>query len=475
MEVPSRISLLFSREMNNSSSPITDADPRQGWISSPDGRGTMSIIWSCVVTTFLCCWSVLVINLPGPESTQWSTISRKLFLLGLCAVAPEIIFQVALGQWLSARNSKRLFNASGYSEWTLRHSFFVDMGGLHLQCPGHSSFPINTRQLHYLIDKEYVDYPSIKENQIRDRNKVDGTLRIITLVQTLFFMTNMLLRAIQKLAITALELSTSAFVVMSISITVFWFRKPADVVRCEFIETNVPIATILADHDLSVEDVYTYTPLDFIGREEWSWSILWMHGLNCLRKLHLAGQPQELPVQRFQNTISPVIQGWFLVLFAVLSLAYLGIFVAGWHYDFPTSNEQILWRSASLIALITASLVFITQQFFFHWCPSLSQRSNRVRFSSKVRQNPCIQRACDWLKLINDKFDDLTASLRNNSVSKVPALDAPVGAVLMTWFLGFFYVSARAYIIVADFVELRSLPRSAYRTLNFSSLTPYVP
>lgn len=472
---------LLATKMSNISSSTTGADDRQGWTPSPDGRGTMSIIWSCAITTFLCCWSVLVINLPGPESTHRSTFSRKLFLLGLCAAAPEAIFQVALGQWLSAKDSQRLFHGSGYSDWTLRHSFFVDMGGLHLRCPGHSSFPINSRQLHFLITNGYVTYPSIEENQIRDRNKVDGTLRLLTLIQTLFFQTNMLLRAVQKLAVTALELSTSAFVVLSISTTVFWFRKPADVERCEFIEANVPIATILANHNLPVDAAYNYTPLDFIGREEWSWSILWMHGLNCLRKLHLAGQPQQLPVQRFQNTIVPVIHGWFLALFAVLSLVYLGLFVAGWNYSFPTSNEQILWRSASLTALITAVGVFLTQQIFFNWCSPLRRNSNRVLFSSETsndlmaKQNKYVQKMFGKLNSLKNKFDDLAATLRNNSVVKDPALDAPVGAVLLTWFFGFLYVSARAYIIVADFVELRSLPRNAYKTLNLSSLTPYIP
>jgi hypothetical protein len=151
--------------MNDNSSSTTSAHDRQGWTSSPGGRGTRNIIWSCAITTFLCCWSALVINLPNPESTRWSTFRRKLLLLGLCAVASEAIFRVALGQWLSANDSKKLFHRSGYSDWTLRHSFFVDMGGLHLRCPDHSLFPINSRQLHYLITRGYAAYPSLKRTK----------------------------------------------------------------------------------------------------------------------------------------------------------------------------------------------------------------------------------------------------------------------------------------------------------------------
>lgn len=124
-----------------------------------------------------------------------------------------------------------------------------------------------------------------------DKDKVNSTLHLITLIQTLFFTTNMLLRAVQKLTITTFELSTLAFVVLSILTTVFWFRKPVNLSRCEFIEANVSIATMRFNENLSVDTMYAYIPLDFIDHEEWSWSILWMHGLNCLRKLHLAGQP----------------------------------------------------------------------------------------------------------------------------------------------------------------------------------------
>ena len=81
-------------------------------------------------------------------------------------------------------------------------------------------------------------------------------------------MLNLLIRAIQGLEITALELSTAAFVIMSIATTIFWFRKPADVERCDFIEAKVSLATILAKENVLDNAAYTYTPIDFIGREE---------------------------------------------------------------------------------------------------------------------------------------------------------------------------------------------------------------
>ena len=65
---------------------------------------------------------------------------RKILLLSLCAAAPEAIFQVALGQWLSAYDSVKLFHASGHLDWTVRHGFWADMGGLHLRSSDYPSF-----------------------------------------------------------------------------------------------------------------------------------------------------------------------------------------------------------------------------------------------------------------------------------------------------------------------------------------------
>lgn len=134
-------------------------------------------------------------------------------------------------------------------------------------------------------------------------------LRFITLIQTLWFIVNIISRASQGLAITALELSTSAFFMVRLATNLCWVEKPADIQNPEYVNTNTPLQDILLDGREEAAGVYYNTPLDFVSRQEWSWSILWAHGLNCLRKIHLAAQPVERPVTRIQNTIVPAIWG----------------------------------------------------------------------------------------------------------------------------------------------------------------------
>ena len=448
---------------------------RQGWTPSPNARGTIDILWGSLATLFLCCWAILVVNVPKSGSTYWERVLHKVLLVGLSVLAPEIIFQIALGQWLSARRSVALFHSSGYDQWTIRHGFYANMGGLHLRTPDWVPFPIDAKQLHYLIVHHYVAYPEISDVHIRDKNKVDGMVRLITLIQTMWFVIDIILRASQNLAITALELSTAAFVMLGVATSLCWMSKPADIESPDYITTETDLADILKDAGSLAARVYYYTPLDFASREEWSWSIVWSQGLNYLRSLHIAPSPPARPVPRIQNTIVPVIDGWIYGLFVLVSLGYFAIFLAGWNFSFPTKIECVLWRAASTTSILTPLAVLVAIQFSYHWYPSLK---NKLKFGAgvplqsgadaqamaEVRRDRSKQR--NWLRA-------LAATLSNNTLLKDPALDAPPALVLAIWFFGVFYASARAYIAVADFIELRSLPASAYDTVNWSSIWPH--
>ena len=40
------------------------------WQESPNGRGTMDIIWSCLFTVFICVWTAVHLNVPAPTETD---------------------------------------------------------------------------------------------------------------------------------------------------------------------------------------------------------------------------------------------------------------------------------------------------------------------------------------------------------------------------------------------------------------------
>jgi hypothetical protein len=90
----------------NPSNVTTDADI-VGWVSDPNGRGTSSLILSCLLTLGLCVWSALHLNIPAKSEGQREYWLRraKWFLCGV--LIPEIVVLLA---WRQRTSAGRLTN-----------------------------------------------------------------------------------------------------------------------------------------------------------------------------------------------------------------------------------------------------------------------------------------------------------------------------------------------------------------------------
>lgn len=149
------------------------------WVPQPDGRGTLDIIVSCVITIFLCSWTCICVNVPPPKNSQFRQFLDKWHLFCLNVLGPEFVFMLALGQYLSARKSVEAFHDSGYTGWTITHAFYADMGGFTFQPRGWKSFPVNSKELHYLVTKGYLPFPEVTKEHIQDKDKASGLARCI--------------------------------------------------------------------------------------------------------------------------------------------------------------------------------------------------------------------------------------------------------------------------------------------------------
>jgi hypothetical protein len=69
-----------------------------GWVSDPNGRGTSSLILSCLLTLGLCVWSALHLNIPakGESRREYWLRQAKWFLCGV--LTPEIVVLLAWRQ-----------------------------------------------------------------------------------------------------------------------------------------------------------------------------------------------------------------------------------------------------------------------------------------------------------------------------------------------------------------------------------------
>lgn len=136
------------------------------YVSSPQVRGTMDIVWTCFAVLSLCTWTVQHLMVPVHKEYKkvsairklWGKVSfnyTKLKWMGLCIATPEYVLGKALTECLAAHDSQRQFKewcaakdtrknldsevAYGTEEepceevWTTAHGFFANMRGFVLR------------------------------------------------------------------------------------------------------------------------------------------------------------------------------------------------------------------------------------------------------------------------------------------------------------------------------------------------------
>jgi hypothetical protein len=163
----------------------TEAEIR-GWIGQPNTRGTLDVLWNSLFTVLLCTWTVLCLNIPAEDDSQWQILWRKFRWMILALTGPESFSSAS--QSVNLRQLERSveqFNMSRYPNWTLHPAFFADMGGF---VPPPSRQPAVSNQC------EAATLPRHKESTcrcqtsrakgIKDRTKADGFTKFVTIMQT---------------------------------------------------------------------------------------------------------------------------------------------------------------------------------------------------------------------------------------------------------------------------------------------------
>lgn len=99
-----------------------------GWVPEPQGRGTWSILWSCLATIFICTWSALHLDVPKRHSV-WYLLFRKLGWMFIASTAPEVVLYNSADNFFEARDLSNYLVKEGYTKWTLTQTQFAFAGG----------------------------------------------------------------------------------------------------------------------------------------------------------------------------------------------------------------------------------------------------------------------------------------------------------------------------------------------------------
>ena len=418
----------------NSSSTVRTV----GWVSSPDGRGTLDIIWSCLLTTVLCTWTTLHLNVPARHDTYLQRFLLRLRWTMIAYVAPEAIVGFAAGQRAEARRSVEAFNEAGYQGWTLRHAFYANMGGFLLASPDSKAFPVNSAQLLYLIRNGYIPYPIATDIEIAQKGKEDNIQRFLTVVQLSWFVIQIISRAILRLPVTTLEVATLGLVFCSGFTFSLWASKPLNAEDNIVISSPTRISDILVEAGPDARRPYDETPLDFIEPQSFPW-------LTAVLRLPFRLGPRERPLPRFTNDKVLVSKlSHERITFFIVTVCYACLHLIAWGFHFPTQEERIVWRVLCIVMVVCA-VMFVADGVchdgdgkgrWRRWCLALFPRAP----TSTEGSGPftLIWRYA-WL----------------------------MGPVTL------FNVS-RIYIVVECFLSLRALPSGAYDSIEWTNILPHI-
>ncbi|ORY58714.1 uncharacterized protein BCR38DRAFT_352335 [Pseudomassariella vexata] len=217
-----------------------------GFVSDPDSRGTVSLLFSCILTLTLCVWSAVHLNLPkcNEKDLKYTWRYFKWSMLGV--FGPELVVWTAWRQYISARALTKMVkevrkrhakkNVDASHKWTMVHGFYAGMGGFvfDMESPDLSRgrpFISQWRRLHVTphgvqLLTECGLLPDIRREDIVDKSKTDATGKFICCIQAGWMLFQAATRVAVGLPVTPLEINTIGHVLCALATFILWWHKP---------------------------------------------------------------------------------------------------------------------------------------------------------------------------------------------------------------------------------------------------------
>ncbi|KAJ7268290.1 hypothetical protein C8J57DRAFT_1067166 [Mycena rebaudengoi] len=312
-------------------------------------RKLFDIVWGCLATIFACTWVSVHPNVPPPGQSELSLFWRRLKMMFIAVIAPELMVGFAARQFFVARSyvkGKHLYDISNI------HGFFISMGGF-VSCNGHH--PVTTRRQLYDIPEYLTDIRAVKVADIKDKSKGDALSKGVALIQGLWFTTQCLARVHQHLPVTELEVTTLAFAVVNIFIWLLWWNKPLDVQQPILVgpqENNLSDGGALYQVQPASITLLVGSSQKSLHEDDKPWHADSWNGISGA----LGGPYKDYKstsytsVPSFWSTddiLDKSLYPLFIEFFA--ALVFGAIHCAAWNTDFPSAEEMWMWRSCALL------------------------------------------------------------------------------------------------------------------------------
>ncbi|KAF8847290.1 hypothetical protein BDZ45DRAFT_665973 [Acephala macrosclerotiorum] len=314
------------------------------FVSAPNVRGTLEIVWNCLSVLLLCTWSILHLNVPvqthaaGTYQKHVRAMKRfgkKIKWMMFSLLAPEWLLGKALSDLMSASLLVKKFHEFTDTDdvtWTKSHVFLANMGGFAIQfiCQG-DTWIVDANQLFLLRKMDIIQsLPRLSEDSLRDRNKSDELVKLFALGQVLWLVIQLITRLERHLPISQLEIVTLSFAACSVFTYMLLLQKPKDV------QTSIDVDAARYPTPEEMVRIAVCGPYTFGTSRHHPWI-----PNNALHR------DQEMGG-------SAMVYMTLGTLFG--ALIFGAIHCLAWNTTFPTAVERTIWRVASVVTTATTPI-----------------------------------------------------------------------------------------------------------------------
>lgn len=345
-----------------------DIPTSTGFQPEPSGRGTIGIIWTCLSTILLSSWSSFHCTAYDPNNSfNKEAIKTYCFKFAVAFLFPEAAAVESIDNLCDAlRLRKKIRQVGGpqFADFSLSQAFLCAMEGVWLKKAGSEGMQLLDHSTFLELVRSgslsFSDLPT--DDEIADKSKRDWTLKLVSIIQTVWFIVSVIARLSRRYPVSLYEDITLANAVCGVIEFTCWFRCPQDI-RLPFIinldnarSTNNP--STAAEREATVES----RQLSEAAMEHEASSAPL---LPVLADIRMDKEDKKTPITKRMPLIqeetrhrtssttqsvefpetSEIVS---VAIFAVFSVLFSSIHIAAWNYSFCSLAEAWIWRGGAI-------------------------------------------------------------------------------------------------------------------------------
>jgi len=408
------------------------------YVSGPNTRGTLTILWDCLSIIILCVWNIQHLNVPAmqpPTTNIWQEIWRavldsrtKIKWACLTILVPEYIVGKALGDCLGARKSRtrmlkaRIENSqemvSDYlnrteTEWETIHAYMANMGyfvinvkpdggqytdprfeerlnawendpELRLSKSEHTNYSrlryqywaLNAWQLERAVKWNVVDLPKVSSRDLQALDKGGTLAKALAVLQVSYLIIQLIARKVANLPSAQLEIATLAFAAQSLVTYFLYLDRPQGVENIHIIPRKNPIDDDTWRELLRVGPVYLWQSHRNPGKSDYK-----QGPVPIPNDALIGGWSEYRQLDVFGGNDEMTVLAFGALVGGTL---FGGLHCLAWDFHFPTSAEKLAWRICSVLISGLPPLSAVPIGIWMRWNPATEQRKRNQREPRKL-------------------------------------------------------------------------------------------